>query len=290
MESWKRKVAEFGLTVAGVEFNGKATYLTLNGPDAERAKEFLEGESIDRKLYYIVVETPDGVWGIDIEGLYLENLRPWQLEIESVDCRVPAGSVAGSTSGVQMAMRGSHNNFLVWVGCGRCSRRWIDGVRYQTTTLTRCPECGARNLVDSSNIQVYLVDEPRSASPLSGGFSEEPDYSANEERRAQIAARLAELMDANQQHFADLTEEQKSLASNWRQIDAIISRAVTGWESPPDWLARVIEIRSIGHQLNREGGSRLMTEMIAQAERVSKSRLIGAVIPLFWEGIGDWQG
>ena len=65
---------------------------------------------------------------------------------------------------------------------------------------------------------------------------------------------------------------------------------MTGWESPPDWLARVIEIRSIGHQLNREGGSRLMTETIAQAERVSQSRLIGAVIPLFWEGIGDWHG
>jgi DNA-directed RNA polymerase subunit RPC12/RpoP len=290
MESWKRKVAEFGLTVAGVEFNGNGTYLTLNGRDAERAKEFLLGESVDRELYYIVAETPDGVWGIDIEGLYLENLRPWQLETTSVDCRVPAGGIAGSPDSVQMAMRGSHNNFLVWVGCGRCSHRWIDGVRYQNETLTRCPECGARNLVDSSNIRMYVVDEPRSVSPLSSGFSAKPDYSATEERRAQVAARLAELIDANQQHFAGLTEEQKSLASNWRQLDAIISGAVTGWESPPGWLARVIEIRSIGHQLNREGGSRLMTETIAQAERVSQSRLIGAVIPLFWEGIGDWHG
>jgi hypothetical protein len=55
--------------------------------------------------------------------------------------------------------------------------------------------------------------------------------------------------------------------------------AVTGWESPPDWLARVLEIRKIGPQLNREGGIRLMTETIAQAEQVSESRLIEAVIP-----------
>jgi hypothetical protein len=41
-------------------------------------------------------------------------------------------------------------------------------------------------------------------------------------------------MDANQQHFCGLTDEQKALA--------------------PDWLARVLEIRKIGHQLNGEGG------------------------------------
>lgn len=45
----------------GVEYNGQASYLTLAGPDAERAKDFLRNESVDRELYYIVVETPDGV-------------------------------------------------------------------------------------------------------------------------------------------------------------------------------------------------------------------------------------
>ena len=66
---------------------------------------------------------------------------------------------------------------------------------------------------------------------------------------------------------------------------------MTGWESAPDWLARVLEIRKIGHQLNSEGGVRLMTETITQADRISgKSRLIEAVIPLFWQGIGEWRG
>ncbi|WP_143086272.1 hypothetical protein [Amycolatopsis saalfeldensis] len=286
-------MAEFGLTVGGVEFNGQASYLTLNGPDAERAKEFLQGEFVDRELYYVVVETPDGVWGVDIEGLYLENLRPWQLETDSADCGVPAGSIAGPTSAVQSAMRGSHNNFLVWVGCGRCEHRWIDGVRYQDKTLARCPKCRARNLVDSSNITMYVVeDSPQATSPLStsGSGSGSEDHSADEERRAEVSARFASLMDANQRHFGGLTDEQKALATDWRQLDAIIAGAVTGWESPPDWLARVLEIRKIGHQLNREGGVRLMTETIAQAERVSEFRLIEATIPLFWQGIGDWKG
>ncbi|WP_329072443.1 hypothetical protein [Amycolatopsis sp. NBC_01480] len=291
MAAWKRKVAEFGLTVAGVEFNGQASYLTLRGPDEERAKEFLAGEFVDRELYYVVVETPDGVWGVDIEGLYLENLRPWQLEADSADCRVPAGSIAGPSSAVQSTMRGKHNNFLVWVGCGRCEHRWIDGVRYQDKTLTRCPNCRARNLVDSSNITMYLIDDsPQPTSPLSTSGSAAPDHSADEERRAQVSARLASLMDANQRHFGSLPDEQKALASDWRQLDAIIAGAVTGWESPPDWLARVLEIRKIGHQLNREGGVRLMTETIAQAERVSEFQLIEAVIPLFWQGIGEWRG
>src|SRR5439155_6170522 len=60
LERWNRRVAEAGFTVRGVEYNGQASYLTLAGPDAERAKAFLRNEYVDRELYYIVVETPDG--------------------------------------------------------------------------------------------------------------------------------------------------------------------------------------------------------------------------------------
>ncbi len=46
--------------------------------------------------------------------------------------------------------------------CGRCEHRWTDRVRYQNKTLSRCPSCGARNLVDSSNVRVYdRPDGPR---------------------------------------------------------------------------------------------------------------------------------
>ncbi|MET9039796.1 hypothetical protein [Streptomyces mirabilis] len=287
MDHWKRRVAEAGLTVRGVEYNGQASYLTLAGSDAERAKAFLRDEHVDRKLYYIVVETLDGVWGLDIDGLYLEHLRPWQMDTGSAEYQVPAGSVAGNPHSVNLAMQGTVDNFLVWIGCGRCAHRWADGVRYQNRTLTRCPSCGAKNLVDSSNVQVVLVDErPRPSSPLSSSLSEQSAYTGIEQQRAQIARRIAELVDANQVHYGELTEEQQSRFTDWHHLDAVISSG----EAPPDWISRAVELRSIGHQLNREGGTRLMQETAAQADRLSKYHTVLGVIVLFWDSIGDWQG
>ncbi|MFE2489469.1 hypothetical protein [Streptomyces mirabilis] len=287
MDHWKRRVAEAGLTVRGVEYNGQASYLTLAGSDAERAKAFLRDEHVDRKLYYIVVETLDGVWGLDIDGLYLEHLRPWQMDTGSAEYQVPAGSVAGNPHSVNLAMQGTVDNFLVWIGCGRCAHRWADGVRYQNRTLTRCPSCGAKNLVDSSNVQVVLVDErPRPSSPLSSSLSEQSAYTGIEQQRAQIARRIAELVDANQVHYGELTEEQQSRFTDWHHLDAVISSG----EAPPDWISRAVELRSIGHQLNREGGTRLMQETAAQADRLSKCHTVLGVIVLFWDSIGDWQG
>ncbi|MGW4141449.1 hypothetical protein ACWELV_32435 [Streptomyces mirabilis] len=287
MDHWKRRVAEAGLTVRGVEYNGQASYLTLAGSDAERAKVFLRDEHVDRKLYYIVVETLDGVWGLDIDGLYLEHLRPWQMDTGSAEYQVPAGSVAGNPHSVNLAMQGTVDNFLVWIGCGRCAHRWADGVRYQNRTLTRCPSCGAKNLVDSSNVQVVLVDErPRPSSPLSSSLSEQSAYTGIEQQRAQIARRIAELVDANQVHYGELTEEQQSRFTDWHHLDAVISSG----EAPPDWISRAVELRSIGHQLNREGGTRLMQETAAQADRLSKCHTVLGVIVLFWDSIGDWQG
>ncbi|MFB7270721.1 hypothetical protein [Streptomyces sp. NPDC056244] len=287
LDHWKRRVAEAGLTVRGVECNGQASYLTLAGSDAERAKAFLRNEYVDRKLYYIVVETPDGAWGLDIDGLYLEHLRSWQMDTGSAEYQVPAGSVAGNPRSVNLARQGTVDNFLVWIGCGRCAHRWADGVRYQNRTLTRCPSCGAKNLVDSSNVKVVPVDEePRPSSPLSSSLSEQSAYPGSEQQRAQIAHRIAELVDANQVHYRELTEEQKSRFTDWRHLDAVISSG----EAPPDWISRAVELRSIGHQLNRVGGTRLMQETAAQADRLSNYHAVLGVIVLFWDSIGDWQG
>jgi hypothetical protein len=279
-------VGEAGLAVRGVEYNGQASYLTLAGPDAERAKDFLRNESVDRELYYIVVETPDGVWGLDIEGLYLEKLRPWQLETGSAEYQVPAGSVAGHPRHVGLAEQGAVDNFLVWVECARCAHSWIDGVRYQNETLTRCPSCGAKHLVDSSNVEVYLYDQqPVPSSPLSTGPSEQAAHGKSEQKRAETARRIAELVDADQAHYSKLTEEQKAQAMDWRHLDALISSG----ESPPGWIRCPVEIRAIGHELNRQGGVRLMRETAAQADALSAHRVVLAATALFWERIGDWQ-
>lgn len=283
---WNRRVAAAGLTVVGLENNGEATYLTLSGADPERAKAFLRDESVDRGLFFIVVETPDGAWGMDIEGLYLEQLRSWQLDTRSPDHRVPAGSVAGNPKGAQMAKNGKADNFLVWIGCGHCSHRWTDGVRYQNLTMARCPSCGARNLVDSSNVIVYEDQDRRESSPLSSNPGRHTAYLGSERERAQTAQRIADLVDTNQMHYSQLTDEQKHQVTDWRHLDAVISSG----QSPPDWIRHAVELRSIGHQLNRDGGFRLMREAATQADGLSRSHLVLAVIDLFWDRIGDWQG
>jgi hypothetical protein len=160
-------------------------------------------------------------------------------------------------------------------------------VRYQNRTLTICPSCGAKNLVDSSNVQVYLSrEQPRPSSPLSTSLSEQSAYSGSEQQRSQIARRIAELVDANQVHYGELTEEQKARFTDWRHLDAVLSSG----EPPPDWISRAVELRSIGHQLNREGGARLMRETAAQADRRSTYHAVLGVIVLFWDSIGDWRG
>ncbi|MDR2557935.1 MAG: hypothetical protein LBC86_00085 [Oscillospiraceae bacterium] len=53
-------------------YNDGATYLTYNAPCKADAIAFLSTQNITQKLYYVVVETPDGNFGIDIDGLYEE--------------------------------------------------------------------------------------------------------------------------------------------------------------------------------------------------------------------------
>jgi hypothetical protein len=287
-DHWKRRVANAGLTVRGLEYDQGATYLTLTGPDPERAKEFLRGESVDRQLFYIVVETPDGVWGTDIEGPYLEKLRPWQLETnKAADCEVPAGSFAGSPKGAGLAKHGRVDNFLVWVHCGKCTHTWADGVRYQDKTMTRCPSCRAKNLVDSSNVHVYDIDEtPEPTSSLSMPFSQAA-RAGDEPRREQTARRVKELIMTMYTNRTALTDEEKKLTTDWRYLDSVLS----GGEDPPGWLAPSVELRSIGHQLNREGGARLMRETATQADGMTESEgTVLGVMDLFWHGIGAWRG
>lgn len=96
------------------------TYETYRGSDAEVAKTFLMSKSVDRDLYYIVVETPGGNWGMDIKGLYLEALLPWQLDTSTADCEGQIHAVV-NIFGFRMAARGVVENYVVKIGCGRCA-------------------------------------------------------------------------------------------------------------------------------------------------------------------------
>lgn len=136
--------------------SGNPTYEDYECDDAETAKEFLLTKSVDQKLYYITVKTPMGVWGIDIKGLYKEHLLPWQNDIAAADVEGHTIGMADTFS-LQMAARGSNDNFVVSIECGNCTHKWMDGVRYQNWTVVECPNCSKRNRVNSHNYTAVFV-------------------------------------------------------------------------------------------------------------------------------------
>jgi DNA-directed RNA polymerase subunit RPC12/RpoP len=137
------------------EQNG-CTHEVYTADDAETARSFLLSKDVTQDLYYVIVETRDGVWGRDVKGLYLDGLRPWQTDLDSADCA--AGEMLktanGTIWGVEAAPQGYSDNFILTVQCGSCGREWLDGVRYQEHTVVRCPDCMKRNLFDSRRIRV----------------------------------------------------------------------------------------------------------------------------------------
>jgi len=124
----------------------RATYELYRADAAEVAKEFLLTKRIPERLQYVVVETPGGIWGIDIDGIYLEKLLPWQLDLGKAEVEGRTEGAADRHSLI-MAARGNTDNYLQKVVCGRCAHEWLDGVRYCTVTLVRCPKCQALNSI-----------------------------------------------------------------------------------------------------------------------------------------------
>jgi len=139
------------------ERRDNTTYEIYKGTDAESARTFLLTKRVGKRLYYIVVETPEGNWGTDVEGLYLERLLPWQTKISSAKCEGHIIPMSWSMFGLEMAAKGYNDNFIAKMQCGKCEHKWLDGVRYQKVTVVSCPKCKMLNKVDSKNIQVVLV-------------------------------------------------------------------------------------------------------------------------------------
>jgi hypothetical protein len=129
------------------------TYEVYRAADAESAKSFLHGKEVNENKYYIKVETPEGNWGADIDGLYLETLQPFQLKIENAEHEGRTCGVPNAVS-LQYAANKVSDNFTVDVECGGCGHKWIDGLRYQDFTIVRCPQCDGLNKVDSRSIRV----------------------------------------------------------------------------------------------------------------------------------------
>jgi hypothetical protein len=54
---------------------GTATYFyeVYRAKTAQEAREFLDQKPFPKPLHYLIVETPQGNWGKDINGMYREN-------------------------------------------------------------------------------------------------------------------------------------------------------------------------------------------------------------------------
>ncbi len=52
--------------------DGVSTYEVYSGPDKASALAFLDGKTVTRRFYYLVVDTPEGSYGRDFVGLYRE--------------------------------------------------------------------------------------------------------------------------------------------------------------------------------------------------------------------------
>jgi hypothetical protein len=49
------------------------TYEMHKAKTAQEAREYLETKDVTKRLYYVVVETPEGNWAKDIDGMYKEK-------------------------------------------------------------------------------------------------------------------------------------------------------------------------------------------------------------------------
>jgi hypothetical protein len=128
---------------------GDRTYRQYVAGDAKSARAFLAKRKPEYELEYITVETPEGIWGKDAEGLYLARLLLWQRDLRLAQC---AGTIVTDRKRerdfqFQQVGQEDIDNVVVRVRCGKCEASWFDGVGYQGETVVRCPECRTHNLV-----------------------------------------------------------------------------------------------------------------------------------------------
>jgi hypothetical protein len=148
-EEQQRRLEAAGITGGYTERRDGNTYITYQGTDPEKAKAYLREREVPNDRTYIVVETDDGTWGTDSSSLYLEHLRPWQLNTDA-DCEGELTSLIDGFHNYTLAARGTVDNFLAQIACGDCGHEWIDGIRYNDRTLVRCPACRSTNRVDTA--------------------------------------------------------------------------------------------------------------------------------------------
>ena len=141
------------LATSGQRVQGQYTYEEYRASTAEEAKYFLELTSVSLPFYYVMVDTPQGEWGKDKDGLFLSKLCSFQRELSLRECDAGTALTPERMHDMQMAANGIADNYLLSVTCGSCGYNWVDGVGYRTKTIVICPECGKHNLADTEGIR-----------------------------------------------------------------------------------------------------------------------------------------
>ncbi len=140
------------LTSLGISRNDPYTYEYYRANSAEEAKRFLDQTEVTKPLYYVVVETPQGNWGRDKDGMFLEQLCDFQRNLSLAQCEAKTDLTPFRIADLAMCANHVTDNFLLGITCGDCDHHWIDGVAYKTKTIVRCPHCGKYNLANTDNI------------------------------------------------------------------------------------------------------------------------------------------
>ncbi|MCR6481707.1 hypothetical protein M8542_02650 [Amycolatopsis sp. OK19-0408] len=99
------------------------------------------------------------------------------------------------------------------------------------------------------------------------------------------AQRVAELAVADHRAHLALTDKQRK---QWHDRQYLDHLAGSG-EQPEKHLRAVVELRAIGHQLDKGGGINLMIAVAERAEVLAGANILRD-IEICWDGIGDWMG
>ncbi|MFD4456822.1 hypothetical protein [Nocardia sp. NPDC058480] len=285
-----RKAADAGLAPSHIKTTATARFAVFRADSADQPKRFLADDlRVDARLIYFVVETPEGNWGRDIDGLYLENLLPWQRDIARATCdadivRIPG--IGDPSGGLITAAKGTMDNFVAELRCGSCGSGWWDGIRYRDFTAVRCPGCGTVNRVDSRNytVETYTSPEAQEGSSASPPTEWAPLTPTQLAEPRQASERLVELTAAARARRRDLTVAQMQLWADRHHLDAMLSTA-----APIEpWLAEHAEIRAIGRQLDRVGGLPLMRRTFDILEPTGPL-FANVRVSYLWHNIGQWR-
>lgn len=98
-----------------------------------------------------------------------------------------------------------------------------------------------------------------------------------------LARILVTLVNVHDRWCGRLTAEQRRQLIDTRHLDALLF----GDKPVEEWIHGQVELRAIGHQLDRDGGNDLMQKVAKRASELSETPVLG-IINATWDGIGNW--